>query len=186
MILGVIVLALYLIFHFRPFGSPDPLRHKGVGQRMPLLELTRLSGDQESVTLDDMAGKVVLVNFWGTWCPPCRKELPVLADLRKKLAGNGDFKFLAVSCGPNMSEDIGVLREDTIAFLKQADIDVPVYADPGGVTRGAFDAVAGLRGVPTTFILDRHGIIRGVWPGFRPGVEKGMEELILQLLDARA
>ena len=184
-ILAVIVIGLYLIFRFRPFGSPDPLEHAGVGQPLRLLELRSLTDAEESVTLDDLAGQVVLVNFWGTWCPPCRRELPLLDGLRRKFAGNADFRLLAVSCGYDSPEDPKALREDTRAFLKQAAIDMPVYTDPGEVTRGAFAAITELDSFPTTFILDRNGLIRGVWPGFRPGIDDEMEELIVRLLDAR-
>jgi len=61
-------------------------------------------------------------------------------------------------------------------------VDLPTYADPRSVARAAVDAVAGFDGYPTTLILDRQGVIRGVWVGYAPGAERQMQRLIEQLL----
>src|SRR5690606_2449051 len=108
----------------------------------------------EPLTLADLQGKVALVNFWGTWCPPCRAELPHLAKLRQKLADRSDFHLLAVSCGEGGPEDLMELEVSTRVYLEHAKIDLPTYADPDKKTRNAFDSVSGLKGYPTTFLLD--------------------------------
>ena len=78
---------------------------------------------------------------------------------------------------------MAALRGDTTALLKQLKIEMPTYADPGGVSRAAFDGVAGFDGYPMTFVLDRKGTIQGVWSGFQPGIEKEMESLVGKLLE---
>ena len=170
---------------FRPLLFPpadlDPGADPAVGKKFAKLELQPLTGDGEAVTLDDLAGRVVLVNFWATWCPPCREELPHLAEIEKKFSDNGDFQLLAV-CHNGQKETIAEIREAARALLGEQGIDMPTYADPSGITRSALDQTVGFRSLPTTIILDRTGVIRGVWRGYSPGVEKGMEALITRLL----
>ena len=61
------------------------------------------------------------------------------------------------------------LRENTEALLKQLDLDLPTYFDPSDATRDAVDRVIGFQGFPTTLLLDRRGVIRAIWVGYRPG-----------------
>lgn len=190
LILGGIVLAVYLVFNFRPFGRFGRGEHPAVGHPLPLVELKGLTGTDEVVTRDDLKGRVVLINFWATWCGPCRDELPHIAELEKKFRGLPDVKILAVSVGPADSDrDLEELSSATADLLSQAKLDLPTYADPGDLTRKTFEAIGntlgrpGVSGVPTTVVLDRSGTVRGVWVGYAPGTEKQMQRLILQLID---
>ena len=162
-------------------GGPSALRHPAVGQKLSRLELQPLTGDGRPVNLDDLSGRVVLLNFWGTWCPPCLMELPDMAYIERKFRNRADFKFLAVSCGQDLSEDLEQLRLNTSTLLLTERIDMPTYADPGGVSRLAADKVLGLEYFPTTVILDRGGVIRGVWVG--PAGSDELEDLIARLLE---
>jgi cytochrome c biogenesis protein CcmG/thiol:disulfide interchange protein DsbE len=163
--------------------GPTPEEHPAIGQKLARLDLEPLMGADEPVTLDDLAGKVVLVNFWGPWCQPCWIELPHVAKLGKDLGDRTDFKLLAVSCGKGFPEDAEDLRIETATFLRQSNIDVPTYSDPDGTTRSAFQALAGLNVFPTTFLMDRQGVLRGIWPGYAPGIEEEMAELVERLLE---
>lgn len=185
MVLAVIVICLLAIYHLRPSEAPDGEGHPAVGKPLPTLQLKPLTGGQQPVVLGDLTGRVVLLNFWGTWCPPCLAELPHIAALEKQFRARPNFRLLAVSCGHGRQEDLHTLSENTKATLQSNDIDMPTFADPGAVTRGAVDQVAGFEGYPTTLILDRHGAIRGVWSGYRPGVEAEMRDLIGRLLVER-
>ena len=110
--------------------APNPETHAGVGEPLPYLELLPLTGGQPPVGRQDLAGHVTLLNFWGTWCPPCRAELPHMAELRERYAGREAFRLLAVSCpAAGEPDDVQSLREDTEALLKRLHLDLPTYYD---------------------------------------------------------
>jgi len=155
----------------------------GVGKTLAELSLDPLTGDGNPVTLHDLAGKVVVVNFWGTWCPPCRMEFPHLVELSKGFRQRPDFRLLLVSCASGRDEEVGQLRAETREFLEQSQYEIPTYWDPGFKTRGAFHRLAVLQGFPTTFILDRKGVVRGIWPGFNPSVVSEIRQQVVRLLD---
>ncbi|HLV86193.1 MAG TPA: TlpA disulfide reductase family protein [Candidatus Sulfotelmatobacter sp.] len=93
--------------------------------------------------LRDLQGKVVLVNFWATWCPPCRKEMPDLQALYDKYKGQG-FVVLSIS-----DEDAGKVRP----FIEEKKISYPVLLDPGRKVNDAFI----VEGIPKSFVYDREG-----------------------------
>jgi peroxiredoxin len=100
------------------------------------------------VNLSDFRGKIVLVHFWATWCPPCVEEIPTLAYLNQELAG-GDFAILAISVDEGGAKAVG-------SFLKQKGLSVPVLLDPDRATAASY----GTFKFPETYILDREGIVR--------------------------
>jgi len=153
-----------------------------VGRKLPELRLRPLTGTGPPVTLEDLSGQVVVVNFWSTRCGPCRRELPHLARLQEEHSARPDFRLLAVSCALHGQEDVEPLRAETSALLRALGIDVPTYADPGWVTRRALDEVDEFRGYPTTLVMDRQGVIRGVWVGFRPRMPREIDRLLARLL----
>ncbi len=111
----------------------------------PDLSLATLDG--KKISLDDLRGQVVLVNFWATWCPPCRAEMPEIENVYEKYRAQG-FTVLAV----NVAED-----EPTITpFIKQYNLTFPILLDRDTFAAKRF-LVAGL---PTTFFIGRDGVIR--------------------------
>ncbi|HSG48734.1 MAG TPA: TlpA disulfide reductase family protein [Longimicrobiales bacterium] len=111
-------------------------------------ELRFVTLDGKEVGPGDMEGKVVIVNFWATWCPPCRLEIPSLQKVHEELGSQG---VLVVG----LSTDAGSLDE-VRAFLEERGVTYPVgMASPQH--RRAF---GGVQALPTTFILDRDGIIQ--------------------------
>jgi peroxiredoxin len=104
---------------------------------------TLTSLDGEKWTLHDMRGKVVLVNFWATWCPPCRKELPDLDALYKKYRNQG-FVVLAIS-----DEQPDTVR----SFLSKHKVAYPVLLDPGDLIHKRFN----VDGIPKSYLYDRDG-----------------------------
>lgn len=100
-----------------------------------------------SVSLDDLKGKVVIVDFWATWCPPCRQIIPHLVELQKKY-GEDDFTFLGVSL------DQGGMR-DVKPFIQKYEINYPVIIGNKKMT----DQFGGVQGIPTTFLIDKTGKI---------------------------
>lgn len=172
---------------FRLGGEGWPSRaeeHPAVGQRFPALELEPLSGASQRVSLADLEGKVVVLNFWGTWCPPCRQEMPELADLYRRMAGHERFRLLAVSClpGPSEAKAFEELEAETAAFLRSKGLALPAYADPSGITRAAFRQLGGRMVFPTTVLLDGQGVVRAVWVGYAPGVVEQIQRQVVGLL----
>jgi peroxiredoxin len=103
--------------------------------------LSDLNG--KSWTLSALRGKVVLVNFWATWCPPCRKEMPDLDALAHRFAGQG-LVVLSLS-----DED----REKVAGYVSSHHLDYPILLDTGGAAAKSFH----VEGIPKTFIFDRSG-----------------------------
>ncbi len=105
-----------------------------------------LEDDGGKTTLADFQGKYVLVNFWATWCAPCRKEMPQINALQKEFGGD-DFEVLTIATGRNSPE--GIKR-----FFAEAGIDsLPRHQDP----KQALAAQMGIFGLPITVILDPEG-----------------------------
>jgi len=121
----------------------------GVGPdegRVPTYELTTLDGGL--VTSEDLAGKVVVVNFWATWCGPCKLEMPSLQSLHEDRADDG---VTVVGLSTDVGSQAGIK-----AFLIERDITFPV----GRATAAHRRAFGGIHGTPTTFVIDRSGVVR--------------------------
>ena len=188
-ILGLALFGMAIILIFMGKGLLFDVRElpdlggesAAVNKTLPDLDLMPINAIKNPVSLEDLSGRVVLINFWATWCPPCQDELPEIAEIGDKFKDDSDFLLLPVSCGDDNQFQ---LLTDSLQLLRQLDLDMPCYADPNGVTRQAFASVVGTNrlSLPTTLILDRKGVIRGVWIGFRPGQNKKIQELITSLL----
>jgi thiol-disulfide isomerase/thioredoxin len=144
---------------------------------------TSAAGSDHDITLANLQGRVVLLNFWGTWCPPCRMEFPHIVELYKKWGRKG-VEFLPVSCSGG-GEDLKSLRDQTAAFLKQEKADLPMYFDPSGATRRAVSEAVGFSGYPTTLVIDATGKIRATWVGYMTGREIEMDQMIAELVHER-
>jgi len=182
-----------LVFLLTPFfvrwvrqDPPSAADHPSVGRT--LLDL-HLQGPEPSelVEMDDLRGSIVLLNFWGIWCPPCRTELPHMVALTDAFDGIAGVRVLAVSCGPpGQTEQIGPLWKQTRDYLAGRRLKMPVYTDIGGLTRrNVAMALSGhlfLQAYPTTLLIDRGAKIRAVWTGYAPGSEIEMRREVERLL----
>ncbi len=117
------------------------------------------------VSLASLKGRVVLLDIWATWCPPCKASLPAYEAMVRDYRARG-FEVLAVSV------DEG--KGDVEAFLKGRDLQLRVLLDPKGQTPTRFTAKA----MPTSFLIDRRGVIRFTHEGF---TEKAVAELRRQI-----
>jgi peroxiredoxin len=115
------------------------------GNPAPEFTLKNLAGQE--VKLADLRGKVVLVNFWATWCPPCREEIPSMERLNRAMAGK-PFQMLAISIDEGGKEAVESL-------FKKAGVTLPTLLDPDQKTGKRY----GITGVPETFIVDKKGVI---------------------------
>jgi len=177
--LGVLLGAVCLIAS--GCGNSGPNRgatHRSVGRKLPRLELQALTGAAENVVLADLEGQVALINFWGTWCPPCVEEFPHIAALELKFREIEGVRVLAIASMPEVDPNLDELRADIETFLEARKSDMPNYADVQDRTRLAVERTAGWQGYPMTIIVDREGVIRGVWPNYTKGVEKDMEAML--------
>jgi thiol-disulfide isomerase/thioredoxin len=176
---------LLYVFVLQPLNrEAQGMKSPGVGKKLAQLSLRPLTGTPPPLELADIQGNVTLLNFWGTWCPPCRIEFPHLANLEKQYRGRDGFLFCSVSCGYDQNEQEDDLRSETEAFLEQQKADLSTYFDPQFVSRLAVVQATGGQGFgyPTTLILDKTGIIRGIWSGYAPGVEEEMKALVAEML----
>ncbi len=184
-IILVVAAVFYLMIRSYQGIAPDPTAHAGVGESLVFLELDPLTGNPSPVSLENLQGRVTLLNFWGWWCPPCRAELPHLTQIRQRFAGHPAFQLLAVSCpaGGQTQDDTQSLREETAKLLKRLQLDLPTYFDPDSATLGMLRDRIQFEGFPTTLLLNRRGEIRAIWVGYRPGVEIEMEQHIDAILN---
>ncbi len=151
-IVSVSILAMMLIGSMIAMGCSvgrDAVRGPEIGNLAPDFQLNNLDG--QSVSLGDFRGKPVLVNFWTSWCPPCRSEMPFIQDIftDKKWADAG-LVVLAI----DISESPSTVRE----FVKKYGLTFPVLLD---IARDV-SLEYYVRAVPTTFLIDREGIIREI------------------------
>ena len=124
--------------------------------------------------LSNWKGRVVLLNLWATWCAPCRKEMPELAQLQK-LMGSADFEVVA------LSEDLKG-AEASAAFLKEIAADnLALYVDPKATALAAIQSV----GLPTTLLIDRNGKEVGRLLGPADWASEDAQKLVRAVLDAK-
>jgi cytochrome c biogenesis protein CcmG, thiol:disulfide interchange protein DsbE len=178
---------LFWNFYWRPKTIASQTgKSSAIGKELPVLELQPLTGSTsaEPISLDKVRDKVVLINYWGTWCPPCRQEFPHIVELWDRYRGNADFELLSVSSSGRAPEDVEDVRGETEKYLKANSVTMPTYIDARGVSRQAVAELIGKDGFgyPTTILLDRKGVVRAVWSGYSPGVERSMANSISKLL----
>jgi peroxiredoxin len=126
-----------------PEFSAAMAKLEGDDERREHVDFTLTDLQGKSWTLRELRGKVVLVNFWATWCPPCRKEMPDLEALYNRFEGEG-LVVLAIS-----DEDAGKVRP----FLAARPVTYPILLDPGRKVNDLFQ----VEGIPKTFVYNREG-----------------------------
>src|SRR5262245_32829091 len=180
----VLAAAVAALVAVRAFGPQDAepagngRRHPAVGKKFIQVSLQPLTGGGAAISEADLAGKVTAINFWATWCKPCKIEFPELVRLEEDFRSRRDFEFLSVSCsGPG---DLEESRNSTDRFLRQLRADFRTLHDPGDQTQIALARAADLEGFayPTTVVIARHGLIRGLWIGYAPGDERRVRAAI--------
>jgi thiol-disulfide isomerase/thioredoxin len=138
------------------------------GSKAPDCTLASI-GDGKSYNLQQFQGKVLYIDFWASWCPPCLKSFPFLNELEQDLKDQG-LQVIAI----NLDES----SEDAKAFLAKTPAQFIVAADSNEQCARNFDVQA----MPSSYLIDRNGIIRHIQLGFRPGEAKELRTLAEQLL----
>ncbi|MBP1700993.1 MAG: alkyl hydroperoxide reductase/Thiol specific antioxidant/Mal allergen [Chloroflexi bacterium] len=132
----------------------------------PEIRLSDLQG--QSVTLSDHGGKVILVNNWATWCPPCKAEMPTLEGYYQDHQSQG-FTIIAIEAGEP--------PEEVAEFARQYGLTFPVWPDPGLRALASFRNDA----LPSSYVIDRDGQVRLAWSG--PISRELLEKFVTPLLE---
>ena len=132
-------------------------------------DFTLKSQKNGNLKLSELRGKVVLINFWASWCGPCRQEMPVLDELYRHYRSL-DFTILGVNVEQN--------SDDAKSLLKDVPVTFPILFD----TENNISKLYDVKGMPSTVLVDRDGNIRYIHVGYQPGVEAEYQTHIRALI----
>jgi thiol-disulfide isomerase/thioredoxin len=135
----------------------------------PAPQFTLDSRSGAKISLSQYKGQVVMLNFWASWCGPCRQEMPLLENIYKKYNKMG-FTLIGVNVEPDSKAAEGFLKETPVSF--------PVIYDKDSTVSKAYD----VSGMPSTVIIDRKGNIRVLHRGYKPGDENEYLDSIRNLI----
>lgn len=160
-------LKLSMLIGLIAWAMPMTTSAAEIGKTAPDFTLKSLTGP--NLKLSEMTGNVVLVNFWASWCGPCRQEMPLLNALHNKYEPLG-FTVLGV----NVEEDINAAK----GFLKNFPVDFPVLLDNTNQVSKLYKVIA----MPTTVLVDRDGNMRYLHQGYKSGDEAKYREMVKKLV----
>lgn len=152
--------------------------HPAVGRVLGPLPIVPLGHESAAPRLE---GQVTLLNFWATWCPPCRRELPGLARLAARLEAEPRFRLVAVNVGSG-GDDPAALAVETREFLAARGIPLPAWAFADPLGRALVSDTLGIDSIPATFLIGPDARVRRAWVGFRAGDEADMSRAVLATL----
>lgn len=136
-----------------------------VGKPAPDFTLKSFKGG--NVRLAELRGEVVMLNFWATWCGPCRQEMPLLEKLSQQYKDLG-FTLLGI----NVEEDASGMEK----FLKDVPVGFTILRDGDNKVARLY----GVDGMPSTVVIDRNGVVRYLHRGYKPGEEQQYEQQVKQ------
>ena len=135
----------------------------------PAPDFTLKSLDGKNLKLSEMAGNVVLINFWASWCGPCREEMPLLNALHNKYQALG-FSVIGV----NVEEQ----SQNAKSFIAERPVDFPILLDSNNTVSKLYDVIA----MPTTVVVDRDGNMRFLHQGYQQGDEAQYRKMVKKLI----
>lgn len=137
------------------------------GQSAP--DFTLSSDDGQVMSLSDLRGQVIMINFWASWCGPCRQEMPLLEQIHQRYESLG-FTLLGVNVEEN--------PDDAVAFLEERPVSFPILFDPKNDVSKLYDVIA----MPSTVLIDRQGNVRHLHHGYKPGYENDYQDQVRALV----
>jgi len=149
-----------------PASAPDETAAPEIGSLAPDFQLQTLDG--QTFSLSSVRGKPVLLNFWATWCGPCRFEMPFLQEIYEDYS---DEELVLITV------DIGESKSDVERFLQREGLSLPTLLDSEAKVARQYKTAA----IPTTFFIDKDGIIRGKQIGAFSGkaaIENGLKKIM--------
>lgn len=176
--LNILMFGLFMlagILFLAWIGRPAPV--VTIGRALPQLDLQPLLEGTPPISREQLLGKVTVLHFWGTWCPPCKEEFPEFTKLADRFADNPAVTIVSVSCSGGPEYDLQALHDKTVDFMSAYGATMPTYSDPAAMTRQQIALILpnGSMGYPTTLLVDREGKIFKLLNGYYPG---DMEKLI--------
>jgi thiol-disulfide isomerase/thioredoxin len=163
---GLAVLAIAVATAWTTNASP-----LGNGERAPACSVPSLEGGR-TINVADFRGSVVYLDFWASWCGPCRQSLPFMNELHRELAGKG-LSIVAVS--------VDKTADEARAFLAQYPAQFTIALDTAGACPRAYE----LQGMPSSYVIDRKGVVQAVHTGFRNSDKAGIRTQLLELLSEK-
>ena len=158
---------LFVAFTFIFLMTTSYAASEKLSGKAPNFTLKSRSG--KNIKLSELRGEVVMLNFWASWCGPCRKEMPLLEKIHKKYKRLG-FTLLGV----NVEENSSAAKN----YLKDVKVSFPILFDTTNKTSKLYDVSA----MPTTILIDRNGSKRFIHKGYKPGYENDYKKQIKKLL----
>ena len=155
----VVILMLSVVFNVQAASE----------MKQPAPNFTLKSNSGKNLKLSELRGQVVLLNFWASWCGPCRTEMPLLVKIHDKYKGMG-FTVLGV----NVEED----STPAISIINKTKIGFPVLFDKENAVSKLYNVSA----MPSTVIIDRDGNMRYLHEGYKSGDEEKYKEIVKKLL----
>lgn len=146
-----------------------PLAAVQPGSPAPAITMPRYDKPDTTVSVQALRGKVVYVDFWASWCIPCRISFPVLDRLHRQHSGSG-FEIVGVNKDAT--------KEDAERFLKRVPVGFTLVTDASDGAAKAFD----VKTMPVGYLIDRKGIVRHVHPGFTRSTGEALEQEVETLL----
>ncbi|RLJ70528.1 peroxiredoxin [Hydrogenivirga caldilitoris] len=160
--LGILLVALMLYLGLVTNSHQENIAGVLPGKEAPNFKLKTIEGKE--VSLEDYRGKVVLVNFWATWCPPCREEMPLFERVYRTYRNKG-FEVLAVSTDSSL--------DPVKKFVKEYKLSFTVLFDDRNIT-----SLYGIQGLPTSFLINREGKVVKVRLGEYKEIEKDLKQIL--------
>jgi len=138
-----------------------------IGEKAPDFTLKTLTGENLNIT--EQRGNIIVINFWASWCGPCRTEMPILQEFHDQ------YQDLGVAVwGVNVEQE----NQAGLDYIRELAVDFPIFFDASNEVSANYNVEA----MPTTVIIDRHGKVRSVFRGYQKGYEKKYAKVIKQLI----